>query len=86
MIKIKQLIWDDWNVKHIGKHKITVDEVGEVCRFVKKVLKTYQGRLVVLGKTKKDRSLTVVLAPKGKNKYYVVTARDTSKKERRILK
>lgn len=83
---IKQLIWDDWNVKHIGKHKVTVDEIEETCRSVKKALKTYQGRLVILGKTKKDRLLTVILAPKGKNKYYAVTARDTSKKERRSLK
>ena len=54
MIKIERLIWDNWNIKHIGKHKVTTDEVGEA-------------------------------APKGKNKYYVVTVRDTSKKERRIL-
>ena len=86
MIEIKQLIWDDWNVKHISKHKISVSEVEEICRLAKKSLRTYKGRLIVLEKTKKGRLLTVVLAPEDKGKYYVVTARDMSKKERRFLK
>lgn len=86
MIKIKQLVWDEWNVEHIRRHKVSAEEVEEVCRRPTKTLKTYRERLIVLGKTKKGRLLTVVLAPKGKNKYYVVTTRDTSRKERRFLK
>lgn len=85
MIKIKQLIWDDWNVGHINKHKVSVDEVKEVCRSTTKALKAYRGRLIVLGKTKKGRLLTVVLAPEARGKRYVVTARDMSKKERRFF-
>lgn len=85
MIKIGQLIWDDWNVEHIKKHKVAMDEVEEVCKTAKKALKAYKGRLLVLGKTKKKRLLTVVLAPEDKGKYYVVTARDMSRKERRTL-
>lgn len=86
MIKIRKLIWDDWNVEHIKEHKVSVDEVEEVCQKAEKSLKTYQRRLIVLGKTKKKRFLTIVLTPKTKNKYYVVTARDASRKERKILK
>jgi len=86
MIKIRQLIWDNWNVKHINTHRVNPDEVEEACKLIKKVFKTYKERLVILGKTKKERLLTIILAPIGKGKYYVVTARDTSKKERRILK
>lgn len=85
MTRIKQLIWDDWNVEHISGHKVSVDEVEEVCRLSTEALKTYKERLVILGKTKKGRLLTIVLGPKGKGKYYIVTARDMSKKERRIF-
>lgn len=86
MSKIKKLIWDEWNVNHIKKHKVSVDEVEEVCQKIKKSFKSYRGRLIILGKTKKSRLLTVALAPEGQGKYYVVTARDMSHKERRILK
>jgi len=86
MIRIKQLIWGDWNVEHISKHKVGINEVEEVCRFAGKTFKSYKGRLIILGKTQKGRLLTIVLAPEDKGKYYVVTARDMSKKERRISK
>lgn len=86
MARIKQLIWDDWNIEHIKKHKVSIEEVEEACHSGKKPLKTYKGRLVILGKTKKGRLLTVVLAPIEEGKYYIVTARDISKKERRLLK
>lgn len=26
-IIIKQLVWDDWNQKHIKKHKVTIREI-----------------------------------------------------------
>ncbi len=54
MIKIKQLAWDDWNVGHIKKHKVATSEVEEVCKTAKKALRTYKGRLLVLGRTKKE--------------------------------
>lgn len=49
----------------------------------KQVLKTYKERLLVLGRAKK-RLLSIVLALEEKQNYYVVTARDMSKKERRF--
>jgi len=85
MVKIKRLIWDEWNVEHIKRHKVRVNEVEEVCRSAIKVLRAYKERLIILGKTKKGRLLTVVLAPKVKSQYYVVTARNMSRKERNLL-
>lgn len=85
MIQIKGLVWDEWNRKHIGKHKVTPAEVNQACNLIKKSLSSYGGRLIVIGETKKARLLTIVLAPESKNKYYVVTARTSSRKERRLL-
>lgn len=71
MVKVKDLVWDEWNVDHIAKHRVTPVQVEIALKDKqKKVLKTYQQRL-----------LTVVLAPESKQQYYVVTARDMSKKE-----
>ncbi len=29
-IKIESIIWDEWNVAHIAKHKIVIEEVEQV--------------------------------------------------------
>jgi uncharacterized DUF497 family protein len=86
MYKVKQLIWNNWNIKHIKKHKVSVIEIKEACQSGGRTLETYKKRIIVFGKTKKGRSLTIVLSPIEKNKYYVVSARDISRKERRLLK
>lgn len=85
MIQIVQLIWDDWNVEHIARHKVTPKEVEEVCAGNPFWAKTYGGRLRVIGLTLKKRALTAILAPKGKDIFYPITARSASRKERRLL-
>lgn len=86
MVRVKDLVWDKWNVNHIAKHKVIPEQVETALKDKKKkVLKTYKGRLLVLGRAK-ERLLTVVLAPEQKQQYYVVTARDMSKKERRLYR
>lgn len=85
MLKIRQLIWDSWNVEHI-KNKVEVIEVEDICHSPIRSFKTYNKRLVILGGNKKGRLLTIILASKSPGKYYVVTARDASKKERRLIK
>lgn len=85
MVRVRGLVWDDWNIAHITRHKVSVEEVEQACRFGgKKVLETYGERLLVLGKSGR-RLLTVVLAPEENDRFYVVTARDASKKERRFF-
>lgn len=86
MVRIRKLIWDNWNIEHIKKHKVSIQEVEETCHSGNKPFKTYKKRLIILGKTREGRLLTVVLAPVENGKYYVVTARDTSKKERELLR
>ena len=85
MIWVESLVWDDWNRNHIKKHKVTIREIEEACRGKIKSFKSYKRRLIVLGKTKKERFLTILLAPKKERFYYVVTARDMSRKERRLF-
>jgi uncharacterized DUF497 family protein len=86
MTEIKSLVWDAWNIEHIKNHGVSVKEVEEIVSFKdKRSLKSYQRRLIILGRTKKKRLLTIVLAKEKQTAYYVVTARDMSKKERRYF-
>ncbi len=81
MVAVKGLVWDDWNKEHIAKHGISVEEVEEVCQGSHKVVESYKKRLLLLGKTKKGKSVAVVLSPEDRNLepygndiYYPITA------------
>ena len=50
------------------------------------VLQGYAGRFIIVGLTLSDRMLAVVLAPRYDEKYYVVTARAASRRERRLYR
>lgn len=85
LYNIEELVWDDWNIEHIKKHDVSVNEVEETCSLLIKTYKSYQKRLIVLGKTKNNRLITMVLMKKSKGSYYVVTARDMSRRERKLI-
>lgn len=81
MIKIKGLIWDDWNKQHIAKHGVSSEEVEEVCQGKYDIIESYRKRLLIVGKTKKERLLAIVLSPEDRNLelygngiYYLITA------------
>lgn len=78
------LVWDDWNIEHIKKHAVSAREVEEAYQSSKKSVQSYLGRTIFLGVTKAGRLLTVVVSQKKQKCLYVVSARNMSKKERRI--
>lgn len=85
-IRIDALIWDSWNRAHIARHNVTRKDVEEVCtgRFV--TLTGYAGRIMVVGQNRVGRALTAVLEPDTEGMYYVVTARSSSRRERRVYR
>jgi hypothetical protein len=60
---IKSLIWDDWNVAHIGRHDVLPNEVEEVCSGNRIEREAYRQRIFLVGTTKTGRILTVILEP-----------------------
>ena len=78
-----KLFWDEWNIEHIKKHDVSVDEVEEVYKSKKIARQSYLDRTILLGRTRKTRLLTVVISTGKQQNPYVVSARDMSKKERR---
>jgi len=83
-IKISQLVWDEWNIKHLKKHNVEKQEVEESIENIKTHRKGYKGRVILIGRSGK-RILSIVIAKEGSNKYYIVTTRDADRKERKIL-
>lgn len=88
MVKVKikksDLVWDEWNIEHITKHNVTRVEVEEIFTRTVRAKKSYKRRLMVFGKTKRERLLAVVLEREDSG-YYVLSSRNASRKERRDL-
>jgi uncharacterized DUF497 family protein len=85
-IDIRELVWDSINEAHIWeRHQLTRELVEDACygdpQYIKAV-DTYNNRYLVIAPLPNKRILAVVLAPIGEDKYYPVSARIASKKER----
>lgn len=83
-IKVKTLIWNDFNIEHIKKHKVTKKEVEIAISNITYYEKADKDRYKAVGRSGK-RILSVIINRDEKTTYYVVTARDSSKKEKQKL-
>ena len=86
MVKIHQVLWDEWNIEHISLHRVSSVEVEKALSDPRVVfLPTYNDRIVVLGRSG-ERLLSVVMAEEKEGIFYIVTARDMSIKERGLYR
>lgn len=83
-IKIGRIIWDTWNTEHIKKHNVSKREANEAITRVGSYRKGYKGRVILIGRSG-TRILSILVSSKKQHRYYVITARDSDKKERRLL-
>jgi len=83
-IVIKKLIWDEWNREHIKKHNVAVDEAEEVVANLIAHKRGKKGRFIAIGRSG-SRIISVMVGREGTGIYYVATARDSDKKERRMV-
>lgn len=85
MVNIKLLIWDEWNIAHIARHNVLPEEVEEICFTDPLIQQGNKGRTMLVGSTKADRIIRVVLDPEQEEGvYYPVTAHTASKRDRRL--
>lgn len=85
--KIEYLIVEEDRPGHILKHNVTIKEVSEIISGDYVYIQAKRGRWQLIGKTKKNRFLTIILGKRsGKNTYGLVTARPASRKERSFYK
>ncbi len=78
------MIWDDWNVEHIKKHNVIQSEVEEVAKNIVTHRKSKLGRYLIIGRSG-SRIISVAISRKEIGVYYPVTARDSARKERRLV-
>jgi len=83
-IVVRMLVWNEINSEHIKKHAVTQSEVAVAVTHLGYHKQTYDKRYLLVGRSGK-RILAVVLKREKTNQYYVLTARDANKKERRRL-
>ncbi len=81
-LELTSLIWDEFNITHITKHGVSVEEVETACRSYIYVDTTYGGRYLLVGRTNSGRLISIVLTQID-NQYYIITARDSSRGERK---
>ncbi|MGH2765511.1 MAG: hypothetical protein ACRDKA_06330 [Actinomycetota bacterium] len=90
LLRIDELVWDDWNEEHIGRRDIRQEEVEEAvfdsASFFVRTRREGVVRYLVTGLTEAGRYLFVVLEPLSGNRAYVVTARDMTDGEKRRFK
>ncbi|MEW6228340.1 MAG: BrnT family toxin [Bacillota bacterium] len=82
-MRITRFEWDQSNVTHIERHRVTVEEAEETLREDPVSHRTRLGRLVAYGRTSEGRYLTVVLIIKRRSVARVITARPMTKAERK---
>ena len=70
-----KLVWDDWNIEHVKKHQVNKEEIEQVYTFKTIKSQTYLNRILILGKTKKGRLLTIVVSQGKQKEQYIISAR-----------
>jgi uncharacterized DUF497 family protein len=86
-LQIDQLAWDHWNLEHIKKHGVSKTEIDEVVQSDYVYKDSYKERFLVTGRTRAGRvqSIAVGGSPGLPGTFYVFSARQASRKERREL-
>ena len=83
-IVVREILWDAWNLEHIKKHRVTQNEIIVSIRNASYHKRAHSGRYLTVGRAGK-RIITVILRRKRQMAYYLVTARDANRKERKDL-
>jgi uncharacterized DUF497 family protein len=82
------VLWGSRNVAHVARHGISPEEVEDVLFSPPLDARRgeREGTFLVFGRTREGRRLLVVISPRLRNAWYVITARDVDQTERRRMK
>ncbi|MEZ4707045.1 MAG: BrnT family toxin [Caldilineaceae bacterium] len=78
--------WDESNIEHIANHGVEPYEAEKVIDNALLTKKAGQGKYMAYGQTDVGRYLVVVFAPKSRHRLRVVTARDMTTTEKRLVR
>lgn len=80
-IVVREIILDEKNLEHIKKHNVAKEEV-ETSKNILYHKRSHSGRYLAVSRVG-FRLISLVLKRKDSGKYYLITARDASRRERR---
>lgn len=83
-IKLDSLIWNEWNTEHVLKHGLTKKKVEKAILNIKTFRYGYKGRIILICELN-NKFVSIVIDRKVEGKYYVVTARSSDRKERKLI-
>ena len=84
---VKKLIIEAGREEHISKHNVTIDEILEIISSDYVYIQGKFERWLLIGKTKKERFLTIVVGERiEKNTYGLVTTRPSRNEEKSFYK
>jgi uncharacterized DUF497 family protein len=79
--------WNDWNVEHIGRHGVTVEEAEYVVEHPERGSPTASGKkFLAWGQTAEGRYLLVIYVYSPVEVIFVIHARDLTDSEKRRLR
>lgn len=81
-VTVREIIFDSENIEHIKKHKVSAEEAIQTGKNAIYHERVKQGRYLVVGRVEK-RLISIIVKRKGTRRYYLVTARDSARKERK---
>lgn len=81
IVRVQKIIWGEFTLGHIKKHRVTTEEAENVIRSDALSLEGHSGKRILVNKVG-ERIISVVVKIDG-NKLTVITARDADKTERR---
>lgn len=81
-MKIKSLQWDDANIDHIARHKLSPVDIEDVCFGQHIFFKGREKRYILYGKTKGGAMIMVVLERLYDQAFRPITARLMTDKEK----
>jgi uncharacterized DUF497 family protein len=88
-LRIDAIIWNSWNKQHIERHSIKTCEVIDILQEEsgKSLFESSRkDRLFASGVTSSGRYLIVIMASAGTHRFYPITSREMTVKERRRYK
>jgi hypothetical protein len=83
-VHIYEVIVNSDREDHIARHGVPVAEVEEVVFGTPFIRQARERRLRLIGQSYAGRYLVIFLAPRGRGRYGLVTARDATDAERRL--
>lgn len=82
-MRITNLVWDEENVLHIARHKVSPEEVEEACFSNTPHIEIGRGGLYyITGQTSNGRYLFIVIRYIGRGRAKVITTRDMDNREK----